>query len=131
MKRFYTQGEFYGIDEMVHAHTLPDLRESVINVFNLDDKPVEKEVRFRLADIGLPAGSVKIEGAAFTVEGRRDYDEADNSGPGPPVGEDQNIGSDAMKRMLICIIGWCGVALPVFPRLARRPKSSRRSICGR
>ena len=36
LKRFFTQGEFYGIDEMVHAHTLPELRESVLNVFNLD-----------------------------------------------------------------------------------------------
>jgi hypothetical protein len=66
LKRFYTQGTFYGIDEMVHVHTLPDLKESVINVFNLEDKPVEKEISFRLSEIGLPAGSVKIEGAEFT-----------------------------------------------------------------
>ncbi len=69
LKRFYTQGEFYGIEETVHAHTLPNLRESVLNVFNLSDKPVVKEVRFRLADVGLPAGSVQIDGAAFTAEG--------------------------------------------------------------
>ena len=36
LKRFYAQGVFYGIDETVHAHTLPDVRESVINVFNLE-----------------------------------------------------------------------------------------------
>jgi hypothetical protein len=66
LKRFYTQGKFYGIEEMVHAHTLPELGESVLNVFNLTDKPVEKEVRFRPADIGLPAGSIKIEGASFS-----------------------------------------------------------------
>jgi hypothetical protein len=69
LKRFYTQGEFYGIDETVHVHTLADLRQSVVNVFNLTDKPVEKEVRFRAADIGLPAGSVQVEGAPFTVKG--------------------------------------------------------------
>lgn len=69
LKQFYTQGKFYGIDEMVHAHTLPELRESVLNVFNLTDKPEEKEVRFRLADIGLPAGSVKVDGAPATVNG--------------------------------------------------------------
>ena len=40
LKRFYTQGTFYGIDETVHAHTLPDIGESVINVFNLENKPV-------------------------------------------------------------------------------------------
>jgi hypothetical protein len=69
LKKFYTQGEFYGIEETAHAHTLPKLRESVINVFNLDAKPVEKDVRFLPADIGLPSGSVKIEGAPFTVKG--------------------------------------------------------------
>jgi hypothetical protein len=69
LKRFYTQGEFFGIDETVHAHSLPELRQSVINVFNLADKPVEKEVRFRLADVGLPAGSAQVEGAAATVSG--------------------------------------------------------------
>lgn len=66
LKRFYTQGVFYGLDETVHAHTLPDLRESVLNVFNLTDKPEEKEVRFRLADIGLPTGPIKVDGASFT-----------------------------------------------------------------
>jgi hypothetical protein len=69
LKRFYTQGKFYGIDETVHAHTLPELGESVLNVFNLDDKPIEKEVRFRLADVGLPAGAVQIEGATSSVKG--------------------------------------------------------------
>jgi hypothetical protein len=69
LKRFYIQGKFYGIDEMVHAHTLPELGESVVNVFNLDDKPIEKEVRFRLAEIGLPGGGVQIEGATSSVKG--------------------------------------------------------------
>ena len=54
---------------MVHAHTLPDLGESVINVFNLDDKPAEKQIKFRLAEIGLPNVPVQIEGAAFEQKG--------------------------------------------------------------
>lgn len=69
LKRFYTQGVFYGLDETVHAHTLPDLRESVIDCFNLGDTPVEKQIRFRLADIGLPSGKIDVEGAPFTVNG--------------------------------------------------------------
>jgi hypothetical protein len=69
LKRFYTQGAFYGIDEMVHAHTLADLRQSVLNVFNLTDKPVEKEVRLRATDIGLPAGPIHIEGDTVSAEG--------------------------------------------------------------
>jgi hypothetical protein len=69
LKRFYTQGVFYGLDETIHCHTLPDLGESVLNIFNLDDKPAEKEIRFRLSDIGLPKGSIKIEGAASSENG--------------------------------------------------------------
>jgi hypothetical protein len=73
LKRFYTQGEFYGIEETVHAHTLPDLRESVLNVFNLSDKPIEKEVRIQPADIGLPSDSTQIQmqydGVSATVSG--------------------------------------------------------------
>jgi hypothetical protein len=69
LKRFYTQGRFYGIEETVHAHTLPDLRESVLNVFNPGVQPIEKELRFRLADIGLPVGLIQIDGGSFTVKG--------------------------------------------------------------
>jgi len=69
LKRFYAQGVFYGLDETVHCHTLPDLRQCVINCFNIDDKPVKKQVRFRLNESGLPAGSVKSEGAPFRQSG--------------------------------------------------------------
>ena len=69
LKRFYTQGIFYGLDETVHAHTLPKLRQSVINVFNLGDKTTHKQIRFRLAEIGLPSGTVRIEGSPFRQEG--------------------------------------------------------------
>jgi hypothetical protein len=68
LKRFFTQGEFYGIDETVHAHTLRDLHASVLNVFNLTDKPVEKALRLRRGDIGLPQRLVVVE-----VDGRSYY----------------------------------------------------------
>ncbi len=67
LKRFYTRGVFYGLDEMVHVHTLPDLGQACINVFNLEDKPVKRTVRFSLAEIGLGSKRVKLEG----VEGRQ------------------------------------------------------------
>ncbi|GIV20929.1 MAG: hypothetical protein KatS3mg023_2680 [Armatimonadota bacterium] len=60
LKRFYTQGRFYGIDETVHAHTLTGeafaegQTVAVLNVFNLATTEVEREIRFRLGDIGLP-----------------------------------------------------------------------------
>jgi hypothetical protein len=69
LKRFYTQGAFYGIDEMVHAHTLPDLGESVLNIFNLDDKPAEKTVHLCPADVGLAANSIRVEGESFSAKG--------------------------------------------------------------
>ena len=53
---------------MVHVHTLPDLGKSVINIFNLEDMAVKREIRFRPADIGLPSGDVKVDGAAFVVK---------------------------------------------------------------
>ncbi|MFH0760199.1 MAG: hypothetical protein V2A67_01695 [Bacteroidota bacterium] len=69
LKRFYTQGVFYGLDETIHCHTLPDLGECVINCFNLEDKPSRKEVRFHLNEIGLAAGPVRIEGTPFQQTG--------------------------------------------------------------
>ena len=71
-KRFYTQGTFWGLDETVHAHTLADEGRCVLNVFNLGDVPVEREIRFSLADIGLGGGdpnSFTISGASSAVDG--------------------------------------------------------------
>jgi hypothetical protein len=69
LKRFYSQGVFYGLDETMHCHTLPDRRQCVINCFNLDEKPARRTVRFRLGEIGLPSGSVQVEGAPFRQDG--------------------------------------------------------------
>ena len=63
LKRFYTQGAFYGLDETVHAHTLPDEGRCVLNVFNLADVEVERDIRFKLADIGLKSGrGIAVDG---------------------------------------------------------------------
>ncbi|HEY1764703.1 MAG TPA: hypothetical protein VGF85_07245 [Opitutaceae bacterium] len=63
LKRFYAQGLFYGLDEMLHAHTLPELRECVIDCFNLEEHPTHRTIRFRYADIGLPPTSLQADGA--------------------------------------------------------------------
>ena len=68
-KRFFTQGVFYGLDETIHAHTLPDIGKCVINCFNLSTEPVQKEFSFRLSDIGLKNGPVSVEGASFKQSG--------------------------------------------------------------
>ena len=62
-KRFYTQGVFYGLDETVHVHTLADVNEAVIDVFNFTDKTEFKKIKFRRADVGLNAGKVGVQGA--------------------------------------------------------------------
>ena len=54
---------------MTHAHTQPDLGESVINAFNLEDKPEQKTLRFRLGEIGLPSTVVRVVGASFQQTG--------------------------------------------------------------
>lgn len=71
LKPFYARGAFYGIEETVHAHTLPERKESVMNVFNLEDQPVSKRLEFRPGDLGLPAGPVRIEGAEPQRNGDR------------------------------------------------------------
>jgi hypothetical protein len=69
LKQFYTQGVFYGLDETLHAHTLHDRGESVLNAFNLSDKTEKKHLAFRLSDIGLPSGPVQLEGTPFQQQG--------------------------------------------------------------
>ncbi|MBP7933941.1 MAG: hypothetical protein KA354_04760, partial [Phycisphaerae bacterium] len=65
LKRFFTQGVFYGLDENVHAHTLASERRAVLNVFNLADTVAEREIRFKLSDVGLSGRQVRVEGATF------------------------------------------------------------------
>jgi len=69
LKRFYTQGVFYGLDETVHAHTLPEEGRCIVNVFNLADVQVERELRFRLADIGLQGSDIAVAGAQWDMVG--------------------------------------------------------------
>lgn len=60
LKPFYTQGAFYGADETVHVHTLwrepvvPGATVAVLNVFQLAETETEREIRFRLDEVGLP-----------------------------------------------------------------------------
>jgi hypothetical protein len=70
LKRFYTQGTFYGLDETVHAHTLADERKAVVNVFNLSNKPETREITFNLHEIGLESkGKIEVKGASCSQKG--------------------------------------------------------------
>lgn len=69
LKRFYTQGIFYGLDETVHIHSLPG-EGAVVNVFNLEDKRVERTISLDLEEIGLK-GEVEVKGGDFYREGSK------------------------------------------------------------
>lgn len=79
LKRFYTQGRFFGIDETVHAHVFGDRRHgrgdtgktvAVLNIFNLAATEVEREVRFKLSDIGLPNDlHLHFDGVPYRFDG--------------------------------------------------------------
>jgi len=74
LKRFYTQGNFYGLDETIHAHTLLEEKASVLNIFNLTNEPETKEIRFDLSEIGLPGDlKVLITKARYSQEGSSIY----------------------------------------------------------
>jgi hypothetical protein len=53
LQNFFKRGDFYGINEEIHIHTLPDQQESVINIFNLSDNPEVTEGAIDLSEIGL------------------------------------------------------------------------------
>jgi hypothetical protein len=69
LKLFYARGTFYGLDETAHAHTLPQARASVMNIFNLTDQPQIRALTFTLSEIGLPAGVATVENAAAEQHG--------------------------------------------------------------
>ena len=70
LKPYYASGKFYGIDEQTHVHTDPEGKSAVINCFNLDEQPAEREIRFEPARLGLSTGAtLKFSGADFTRSG--------------------------------------------------------------
>ena len=69
LKRYFTSGVFYGIDEQTHVHSVRDGKSAVMNCFNLDDRPVEREIRFDPKRLGLsPDKSYEFSGATFSKE---------------------------------------------------------------
>jgi len=88
LKRFYTQGVFYGLNETVHVHTLTDEGKSVVNVFNLSDEPKIKEVTFDLREIGLdPRSKIDVKGASYNQKGSTITLRFDLSGKGTALAE--------------------------------------------
>lgn len=70
LKQFYTQGVFYGLDETIHVHTLSDRNASVVNIFNLTENMVSREVEFELSEIGFPEDvRVSVSDIKYLQEG--------------------------------------------------------------
>ena len=64
LKPFFTHGEFYGIDEMTHVHTLPARNAAVIICYNLDEQPVDRSFQVELSEVALaPDKKFKVKGA--------------------------------------------------------------------
>jgi hypothetical protein len=66
LKRHFASGVFFGIDEQTHVHCHSNKTSAVINCFNLEDHPVEREIRFDPAQFGLaPSETWRFSGASF------------------------------------------------------------------
>ena len=52
-ERFFKRGEFYGINEEIHLHVLPEENAFMINIFNLSDKPRTITGKLNLERAGL------------------------------------------------------------------------------
>lgn len=53
LKDLYTRGRFFGVDELIHVHVLPETGRGVLNAFNLTDGRIYREVELRLHDLGF------------------------------------------------------------------------------
>lgn len=63
LKPFFVRGDFYGIDEFTHIHTLPKINSSVINCFNLEKTAIRKDFSCDLSEIGLkPSADWEVKG---------------------------------------------------------------------
>lgn len=70
LKPFFARGRFFGLDEMVHVHTLPQQGRAVVNAFNLDSRPRRIQVSFKTGDIGLAQDAdIAVSGAEHRRHG--------------------------------------------------------------
>jgi len=67
LQPFFKAGTFYGLEETVHVHIHPEESAAVINCFNLEDRPLHKEVQFVPERYGLPG---KLDYSAHGVSSR-------------------------------------------------------------
>ena len=72
---FYKRGDFYGINEEIHLHVLPEKMAFTVNVFNLSDKTRTISGQIDLKTLGLdpkmdfvsPDGLGTVENGRYRV----------------------------------------------------------------
>lgn len=70
LKPYFASGAFYGIDEQTHVHSSREGQSAVVNCFNLDERPLEREIRFEPARLGLsPDKTYRFSGATLKRSG--------------------------------------------------------------
>jgi hypothetical protein len=75
LERFFKRGEFYGINEEIHLHALPEENAFVANLFNLSDQKRTIGGRIDLERMGLQGGQLvagagdvgSLEKGAWTI----------------------------------------------------------------
>jgi len=69
LESFFKRGDFYGINEEIHLHVLPEQQAVVVNVFNLSDQPRTINGRMELEKMGLdPARTYQPDQLGCRVE---------------------------------------------------------------
>jgi hypothetical protein len=70
LKPFFARGQFFGLDETAHVHTLKKEQRAVVNVFNLDSSARKIEVSLKPEEIGLaPSADIHVSGAEHRKHG--------------------------------------------------------------
>jgi hypothetical protein len=53
LQDFFKRGDFYGINEEIHVHTVPEKNGCVVNIFNIHEEPKVTSGEIGLSEIGL------------------------------------------------------------------------------
>jgi hypothetical protein len=69
VRDWLVRGRFVGFDEWTHLHVLAGRPGGVLVAFNMSDRPVERTIVLKTADLGLGEGEPKVSGARATRVG--------------------------------------------------------------
>lgn len=70
LRPFFIRGEFRGLHEMIHVHSLPDRNEAVLLLFNLTQKEQSERIEVTPARLGLSSIDSVVGAQLQSVDGR-------------------------------------------------------------